>query len=161
MGLNPFSSTAADSTDGSATKTWGEKFKWYLAIEFGVWLPVAYVACYRFQPSLVLMQSTAGRRFIERSSAFLLRHTPSWHASIAKLAGKIEGAPATRAAGEWALLNKVLAPVGFPTKMYIAHLIVQRRNAAATSGSVEATVVGAGIELASAASTPVGPRVEA
>ena len=27
----------------------------------------------------------------------------------------------TRAAAEWALINKVLAPVNFPLKMWIAH----------------------------------------
>ena len=79
------------------------------------------------------MASPAGRAVVERSGAFLEQWAPSWRASIVKLAGRIEGAPASRALGEWALINKVLAPVGFPTKMWIAHKIVEQRNAGAVA----------------------------
>lgn len=124
MGINREPSTA---------EGWGEKFKVYLFIECGIWLPVCYIGCYRFAPTIRLMQSPGGKKFVERSSLWLSQNAPSWHASLAKLAGKIEGAPAGRAFGEWALINKVLAPVSFPTKMWIAHKIVQRRDAAAAA----------------------------
>merc|ERR1719152_434863 len=74
------------------------------------------------------MASPAGRALVLRTGSFLERWTPSWHASIAKLASKIEGAPASRAFGEWALLNKILAPIGLPTKLWIAHKIVTMRK---------------------------------
>ena len=105
------------------------QFKVYLLIEGGIWLPACYVFCYRFQPTIRFMASPQGRAVVARSSAVLERWAPSWHASIVKFASKIEGAPATRAFGEWALLNKVLAPIGFPTKMWIAHKVVEMRKA--------------------------------
>ena len=114
-------------------KAFGEAFKVYLFIECGIWLPFCWVACYRFQPTVRLMQTRGGRRFVERSGDFLERNAPSWHASIMRLAGKIQGAPRVRATGEWALINKVLAPIGFPTKLWIAHKFVQRRDGAAAA----------------------------
>ena len=87
----------------------GAQFKVYLFIEGCIWLPTAYVFCYRFQPTVRFVQTETGRRIVERSSAWLSQYTPSWHASLAKLASRIEGAPAGRAAAEWALLNKVRA----------------------------------------------------
>ena len=104
-------------------------------IEGGIWLPACYFCCYRFSPTLRLMATPSGRALVTSGSTFLERWAPSWRASIVKLAQKIEGAPATRAFGEWALINKVLAPIGFPTKMWIAHKIVERRNERASLGS--------------------------
>ena len=103
------------------------QFKVYLLIEGGIWLPMCYACCYRFQPTLRFMRSGAGRAIVERTSSFLERHTPRTHANLSQMASKIHGAPAGRAAAEWALINKVLAPIGFPTKMWIAHRIVQSR----------------------------------
>lgn len=118
------------------------QFKVYLMIECGVWLPACYVFCYRFKPTIRFMASPAGRSIVERSGALLERWAPSWHTSIVKLAGKIEGAPASRAAGEWALINKVLAPIGFPTKMWIAHKVVEARHATAAIEAVPVDVAG-------------------
>ena len=109
------------------------QFKVYLFIEGCIWLPTAYILCYRFQPTVRFVRTETGRKIVTRAGAFLAQYTPSWHASLSKLAGRIEGAPAGRAAAEWALLNKVLAPVSFPTKIAIAHQIVQRRGAVAES----------------------------
>ena len=108
------------------------QFKVYLVIEGLIWLPCCYMACYRFQPTIRFMASPVGRRFVSRTGAALERWTPSWHGSLVKLASKIEGAPASRAFGEWALINKILAPVGFPTKMWIAHKVVESRKALTT-----------------------------
>lgn len=123
MGLQRHGSSSVDE------KGWGEKFKIYLLIECGAWLPACYIFCYRFQPTIRFMATPAGRAVVARSGAFLEQWLPSWHASVVKLASKIEGAPRTRAFGEWALINKIMAPVGFPTKMWIAHKIVERRKA--------------------------------
>ncbi|MDC0525524.1 hypothetical protein OAO87_00900 [bacterium] len=103
----------------------------YLVIECGVWLPACYMFCFRFQPTIRFMASPTGRALVQRSGATLVRWAPAWHASVVKLASKIEGAPATRAFGEWALLNKLLAPIGLPTKLWIAHKLVEARKGAA------------------------------
>lgn len=122
----------------SVAEEWGATFKVYLVIECGIWLPCCYAACYWFAPTIRLMNTPFGRRSVERSSAWLSKNTPSWHATLAKLAGRIEGAPASRAFGEWALINKVLAPVSFPTKMWIARRIVNRRDQAAAAAAAAA-----------------------
>ena len=115
----------------------------YLVIEGFIWLPSCYLFCYRFQPTIRFMASPAGRSVVQRSGAFLERWAPSWHASVVKLASKIEGAPATRAFGEWALINKVLAPIGLPTKLWIAHHIVEWRKApSAGAGAIPLDVPG-------------------
>uniref|UniRef100_A0A7S2BWK6 Uncharacterized protein n=1 Tax=Haptolina brevifila TaxID=156173 RepID=A0A7S2BWK6_9EUKA len=118
-----------ESTEGES-KGWGEKFKVYLFIECCIWLPGAYLFCYRFQPTIRFVQTNSGKHIVSRASTLLEQYTPSMHARLSEMAGKIQGAPAGRAAAEWALLNKVLAPIGFPTKLWMAHQIVQRRNAA-------------------------------
>lgn len=112
MGLVRRDSSTLDA-DGTPKRDWGEKFKVYLFIECGIWLPGCYLACYRFAPTIRLMQTVSGRRAVEACSGWLSRTVPSWHAKLVELAGKIEGSPATRAFGEWALINKVLAPVNF------------------------------------------------
>jgi len=73
-----------------------------------------------------------------RNESFLERRAPSTHASLAKLANQAQGAPAGRAAAEWALLNKVLAPIGFPTKMWIAHRVVKNWDAKAVAAQPDA-----------------------
>ena len=47
--------------------------------------------------------------------------------------------------GEWALINKLMAPVGFPTKMWIAHKIVEARNAD-SSADVPLDVIGSRVK---------------
>ena len=125
MGLLGASSSSEDEgkKDG-----WGDKFKAYLVIEFGIWLPACWLACYRFQPTVLLMQTAWGRNGVAKTSSFIQRWVPSWHTSIKNLASKIHGAPMARATGEWALINKVLAPVNFPLKMWIAHKFVQKKE---------------------------------
>jgi hypothetical protein len=109
-------------------KAFGEAFKVYLFIECCVWLPCCYAACYRFAPTLRLMETPRGRSFVKRASDVLASWTPTWHARLTELSSKINGAPASRAFAEWALINKILAPIGFPTKMWIAHKVVSRRG---------------------------------
>jgi hypothetical protein len=83
------------------------QFKVYLLIECFVWLPAAYIFCYRFQPTVRFAKTDSGKRVVIAASNFLERRAPSTHASLAKLANQAQGAPAGRAAAEWALLNKV------------------------------------------------------
>lgn len=125
MGLFP---SAAGSDEKGSGGGWGDKFKVYLVIEFGIWLPGCFLACYKFQPTVRLMKTAYGRNAVERSSSFIERHAPSWHGTLVNLASKIHGSPLTRATGEWALINKVLAPVNFPFKMWLAHKFVQRKE---------------------------------
>jgi hypothetical protein len=136
------------------------QFKVYLMIECFVWLPAAYIFCYRFQPTVRFAKTDSGKRIVIAASNFLERRAPSTHASLAKLANQAQGAPAGRAAAEWALLNKVggsarapragrslkplfacpqvLAPIGFPTKMWIAHRVVKNWDAKAVAAQPDA-----------------------
>ena len=131
----------------------------YLLIECFVWLPAAYAFCYRFKPTLRFVQHPSGRKLVDAANQVLVQYAPATQAQLAKLAERAKGAPAGRAAAEWALLNKVsaasppprtrqrlrcadgrrprlarqvLAPIGFPTKMWLAHLIVERQKAMLT-----------------------------
>ena len=91
------------------------QFKVYLVIEGFVWLPACYAFCYRFQPTIRIAQSPAGRRAVQSASSYLERVAPSTHATLAKLAAQAQGAPAGRAAAEWALLNKVSLTESLPS----------------------------------------------
>ena len=122
----------ADTLSGNDSRKLAQ-FKVYLFIEGCIWLPACYALCYRYQPTIRFMASPAGRALVVRAGNVLEQWAPSWHASVVKLAGRIEGAPASRAFGEWALINKLLAPIGFPTKMAIAHTVVERRKRLASS----------------------------
>ena len=77
------------------------QFKVYLMIECFVWLPAAYIFCYRFQPTVRFAKTDSGKRIVIAASNFLERRAPSTHASLAKLASQAQGAPAGRAAAEW------------------------------------------------------------
>jgi len=109
-----------------AAGRWGATFQVYAGIELFIWMPALYATCYTFQPTARLMQTKVGRSSVERMAGCLQRHTPSYHETLVRLSSKIYGAPRTRAFAEWALLMKVLAPVAFPLKMYIAHAFVER-----------------------------------
>jgi hypothetical protein len=58
----------------------------------------------------------------------LERWAPSTHASLAKLAERVYGAPSGRTTAEWLLINKVISPVTFPTKFWLGHLLAKRVN---------------------------------
>ena len=107
---------------------WGTKFQVYAGIEVFIWMPALYATCYTLQPTARLMQTHVGKRSVERMASCLQRYTPSYHDTLVRLSSKIYGAPKTRAFAEWALLMKLLAPVAFPIKMYIAHVVVERTD---------------------------------
>ena len=106
----------------------GEKFRTYLFIEAGIWLPAAYLFCWRFQPSVRFVSTPEGRAIAKRASEFIERVLPSWHASIMRLTERVYSSKGGRTTAEWILLNKVLAPVSFPTKIWLAHKWVESRS---------------------------------
>ena len=127
-----------DSADPRSGNVFGAKALHYLAIE-GVWLSGLYVVCYRYKPSAVVLQTTAGRRVVQSASRFLRKCTPTWHGRLGQLSERANsGQGHGRTFGEWLLINKLLAPVNFPFKLWLAHLIVERKEriaAAARSAS--------------------------
>lgn len=88
---------------------WGDKFKVYLVIECCIWLPACYLFCYRFKPTIRITRTEPGRRIVHAAGGFLERYAPTTHRKLTALAEKAQGAPAGRAAAEWALINKVRA----------------------------------------------------
>lgn len=121
------------SSSDAADKNWGEKFRVYVFIELGIWLPICFATCYRYQPTMMFMRTATGKAIVERTGSVLLRVSPRFHASLATLAGKIEGAPIGRSLAEWALINKVLAPINFPLKFWLAHKWVEYRKSLANT----------------------------
>ena len=103
-----------------------QQFKTYLAIEVFGWLPACYLACYMFQPTVRIVQTRVGSQAVQRTSELLQRYAPSWHESVAKLSARVYGSPTGRTTAEWLLVNKLAAPISFPTKLWIAHRIVER-----------------------------------
>merc|ERR1712087_421129 len=114
---------------GFLPESFGQKFQAYFVLEFLIWLPGVYAVCYRFQPSVRMVQTRWGSQLVQGMSSALQKYTPSWHSSIAKLSSRVYGSPNGRATAEWLLVNKVLAPVSFPTKLWLAHRIVEKRAA--------------------------------
>ena len=74
---------------------------------------------------------------VRRAGAWLQRAWPSRYDGIAKAANRVYDSPNGRTFAEWALINKVLAPFTFPTKIYIAHRIVEHRRRAAAAADSE------------------------
>jgi len=103
-------------------------FKGYLIIEIGMWLPVMWVACYRFQPAVRFYATPFGKRVTERGAVVLERWLPSMHKQLSGLAERIYGNPKGRTTAEWLLINKVLSPVAFPAKTYVGHLWCERNR---------------------------------
>jgi hypothetical protein len=123
---------APTETENTRGVTFGKKLTAYLAIE-AVWLPSLYFACYRYRPAVRFVETPLGKKVVQRASAWLQRAAPSWHERVAALSARVYGAPHGRTFAEWVLVNKLLTPVAFPAKLWLAHRIVERRNAAAAA----------------------------
>ena len=117
---------------------WGRTFSTYAVIEVCAWFPATWLVCWRFQPTVRFVQTAAGKAAVERAGALLQRFLPSWHDSVAKLSANVYSNPKGRTFAEFVLVNKVLAPVSFPTKIWIAHNIVKRRENAAAAAAAAA-----------------------
>eukprot|EP00322_Chrysochromulina_rotalis_P024903 CAMPEP_0115847898 /NCGR_PEP_ID=MMETSP0287-20121206/10630_1 /TAXON_ID=412157 /ORGANISM="Chrysochromulina rotalis, Strain UIO044" /LENGTH=172 /DNA_ID=CAMNT_0003301767 /DNA_START=58 /DNA_END=575 /DNA_ORIENTATION=+ len=106
----------------------GERFRTYLTIEVAWWVG-AYGLCYRYRPSMAIMQTQLGRRVVSRVGSWLQRAWPSRYATIQSSAN-IGYTSQWRTFSEWLLINKALAPLSFPLKVAAANHIVSQRNAA-------------------------------
>ena len=113
----------------------GEKFRTYVVLETSWWVGL-YVTCWRFKPTVALMQTQWGAMAVRRAGSWLQRAWPSRYESIVKAADRVYGSKNGRAFGEWLLINKVLAPVSFPAKLALANRIVNQRAAIAAAGAV-------------------------
>ena len=112
----------------------GDKFRTYVVLETSWWVTV-YAVCYRWQPTILLMRTGWGSTAVRRAGAWLQRAWPSRYDGIAKAANRVYDSPNGRTFAEWALINKVLAPVSFPAKLALANRIVNQRAALAASGA--------------------------
>lgn len=119
--LARFDSYPLDSHGNSKFDTWGEKFKVYAAFEIGIWLPGLFALCFCYQPSVRFARTHVGRAAVQSIGSWLRRTTPSLYEKISKLSERAYGSPKGRTAAEWLLLNKVLAPVSLPAKIFLAN----------------------------------------
>jgi hypothetical protein len=108
---------------------WGEKFQTYLILETTWWVSW-YAICYRFRPTVRLMQTELGSRAVHRAGRWLQRMWPSRYQNIAAASARAYESPNGRTFGEWLLINKVLSPVSFPLKVAMANRIVNQRQLA-------------------------------
>jgi len=136
------------------------QFKVYVGIELFIWFPGLYVSCLWFQPTVRIMGTQLGKRGVQVASDALLRWSPSWHASVAKLGANVYGGTHKRAFAEWVLLNKVLAPVSFPTKLWVAHKVVESRKAHTVSLASGASPSEAAVAAVSEAVSPGSQQTE-
>ena len=102
------------------------QFKMYAVLQSSWWLGT-YVICYRFQPTILLMQTSWGSRAVHWAGGWLQRWAPSRYESIAKLSARVYGSPNGRTIGEWVLINKAISPITFPGMLGLANVIVNRR----------------------------------
>lgn len=119
----------ASFSAGFSGDTMGEKLRTYFAIETAWWVGV-YAICYRFQPTIAIMRTGAGRAAVHRAGEWLQRMWPSRYESIAKASERGFASPNGRTFGEWLLINKILAPFSFPLKLAAANRIVNQKRAA-------------------------------
>lgn len=119
----------ASFSAGFSGDTMGEKLRTYFAIETAWWVGV-YAICYRFQPTIAIMRTGAGRAAVHRAGEWLQHMWPSRYESIAKASERGFASPNGRTFGEWLLINKILAPFSFPIKLAAANRIVNQKRAA-------------------------------
>ena len=127
---------AASIADQSANAHFFDRraqFKAFVLIEVVFWLPALYLACYRFQPTVRFVETPTGQRVVSRASELLERYTPRWYSDIARLGARVYGSSRGRSFAEFLLLNKVLAPVALPAKLWLAHEAVERQTKSAAN----------------------------
>lgn len=110
--------------------TWTQKMTTYAAIEILLWFPALAALCYTANPTVRIYNSKRGKQIIDTTAHKLRNLSPTLHASVAKLSNRVYSSDRGRTFAEWLLLNKILAPVSFPAKLWISHRIVERRAAA-------------------------------
>lgn len=137
----------------------GEKFRTYIVLETGWWFSLAAI-CYRFKPTVLVMQSGWGSHAVRRAGAWLKQVWPARYEGITTAAGRMYTSPNGRTLGEWLLINKVLAPVSFPAKLALANRIVNQRAALAGAVGLSAAATATVGFAATAATATAAPSAE-
>jgi hypothetical protein len=112
------SSAASHTTFGKV----GLKVRYYIALE-STWHVCLYAACWRYRPTVLVMESPRGRAMVHRVGDFLTRWR--WN-TFSKVGANLYNTKWKRALAEWTIINKIAAPVSFPVKIYVAHLLAKR-----------------------------------
>lgn len=131
--MEPPWKTPEATLDAEAWRKWvahemqglGPAVRYYIALE-STWQVGLYVICFRFKPLVPLMESNMGRAAIARMGEMMKR----WNFDAAsKFGANVYNSPWKRAVAEWAFINKALAPVSFPAKIYLARDLARRSTA--------------------------------
>lgn len=137
-------SAAAHTTFGKV----GLKVRYYIALE-STWHVCLYAACWRYRPTVLVMESPRGRAMVQRVGDFLARWR--WN-TFSKVGANVYNSQWKRALAEWTIINKIAAPVSFPVKIYVAHLLAKRseRLSAEAQAAASGAPASAGPKEASA-----------
>lgn len=100
----------------------GLKVRYYIALE-STWHVCLYAACWRYRPTVLVMESPRGRAMVHRVGEFLTRWR--WN-TFSKVGANVYNSQWKRALAEWTIINKIAAPISFPVKIYVAHLLAKR-----------------------------------
>lgn len=100
----------------------GLKVRYYIALE-STWQVALYAVCYRYRPTILVMQSERARAVATRVGEWMKRW--NW-GTVSKMGANVYNSPWKLALAEWTIINKLAAPVSFPTKIYAAHLLANR-----------------------------------
>jgi hypothetical protein len=133
---------------------WGAKFQAYAALELGLWLPGLFALCWRFQPAIRFVQTQTGLRTVQWMGGWLQRWVPSQYEKVARLSSRVYTSDKGRTTAEWLLLNKVLAPVALPSKIFLANYIVNKYSQQQLLAASEVQV----LAPATAGPVPLRPR---
>jgi hypothetical protein len=112
-------SSAASSTNMGKI---GLKVRYYIALE-STWHILLYAACWRYRPTVRVMESPRGRAMVARVGDVLTRWR--WN-TFSKMSSNVYNSQWKRALAEWTIINKISAPVSFPCKIYVAHVLAKR-----------------------------------
>lgn len=102
----------------------GLKVRYYIALE-STWHVLLYAACWRYRPTVLVMESARGRAMVARVSETLTRW--KWN-TFSKMGANVYNSRWKRALAEWTIINKIAAPVSFPVKIYLAHRLAKRHE---------------------------------
>ena len=85
---------------------------------------------------------------------WLQRWVPSQYEKVARLSSRVYTSDKGRTTAEWLLLNKVLAPVALPSKIFLANYIVNKYSQQQLLAASEVQV----LAPATAGPVPLRPR---
>jgi len=102
----------------------GLKVRYYIALE-STWHVLLYATCWRYRPTVLVMESARGRAIVSRVSETLTRW--NWN-TFSKMGANVYNSQWKRALAEWTIINKIAAPISFPVKIYMAHVLAKRHE---------------------------------